>query len=151
LEEGEKDKSQGQFMGSVAYMAPEQSEYMPVDMRTDIYSLGITAYQCLAGTLPFRGDNNFDLIIKHHYEEPPAPSVIRPEIPLTVSRVVLRMIAKDPAIRYANIDDVLLDLKLMRRHQLPAAPEPWSRRPLNPHPVDMSAIKSEELYRNALK
>src|SRR5690606_21504693 len=46
---------------------------------------------------------------------------------------------------------VLLDLKLMRRHQLPAAPEPWSRRPLNPHPVDMSAIKSEELYRNALK
>lgn len=151
LEEGEKDKSQGQFMGSVAYMAPEQSEYMPVDMRTDIYSLGITAYQCLAGTLPFRGENNFDLIIKHHCEEPPAPSVIRPEIPLTVSRVVLRMIAKDPAVRYANIDDVLLDLKLMRRHQLPAAPEPWSRRPLNPHPVDMTAIKSEELYRNALK
>ncbi|MCB9893449.1 MAG: protein kinase [Planctomycetes bacterium] len=151
LEEGEKDKSQGQFMGSVAYMAPEQSEYMPVDSRTDIYSLGITAYQCFTGTLPFRGENNFDLIVKHHCEEPPAPSVVRHDVPLTLSRVILRMIAKNPGDRYANIDDVLLDLKLMRRHQLPAAPEPWSRRPLNPHPVDLTAIKSEEMYRNALK
>ncbi|MEZ5991411.1 MAG: protein kinase [Planctomycetota bacterium] len=151
LEEGEKDKSQGQFMGSVAYMAPEQSEYMPVDSRTDIYSLGITSYQCLVGSLPFRGENNFDLIAKHHCEEASAPSIARHDIPLTLSRVVLRMMAKDPAERYANIDDVLLDLKLIRRHQLPAAPEPWSRRPLNPHPVDLTGIKTEELYRNALK
>ena len=151
LEEGERDKSQGQFMGSVAYMAPEQSEYMPVDVRTDIYSLGVTAYQCLTGTLPFRGENNFDLIIKHHCEEPPAPSIVRHDVPLTLSRVILRMIAKDPKDRYANIDDVLLDLKLIRRHQLPAAPEPWSRRPLNPHPVDMTNLKTQELYRNALK
>lgn len=151
LEEGDKDKSQGQFMGSVAYMAPEQSEYMPVDARTDIYSLGVTAYQCLTGTLPFRGENNFDLLMKHHCEEPPAPSIVRHDIPLTLSRVVLRMIAKDPAHRYANIDDVLLDLKLIRRHQLPAAPEPWSRRPLNPHPVDLTGVNSQDLYRAALK
>lgn len=151
LEEGEKDKSQGQFMGSVAYMAPEQSEYMPVDSRTDIYSLGITAFQCLTGSLPFRGANNFELIMKHHCEEPPAPSVVRHEIPLTLSRVVLRMLAKDPAERYANIDDVLLDLKLMRRHQLPAAPEPWARRPLNPHPVDLTGVNANELYKSALK
>jgi serine/threonine protein kinase/tetratricopeptide (TPR) repeat protein len=151
LEEGDKDKSTGQFMGSVAYMAPEQSEYMPVDMRTDIYSLGVTAYQCFVGTLPFRGDNNFDLIIKHHCEEPTAPSVARHDIPLTLSRVILRMLGKDPKQRYANIDDVLLDLKLIRRHQLPAAPVPWGRRPLNPHPVEMTGLRSEELYRNALK
>ena len=151
LEEGDKDKSQGQFMGSVAYMAPEQSEYMPVDARTDIYSLGVTAYQCLTGTLPFRGENNFDLLMKHHCEEPPAPSIVRHDIPLTLSRVVLRMIAKDPSQRYANIDDVLLDLKLIRRHQLPAAPEPWSRRPLNPHPVDLTGVNSQDLYRAALK
>jgi len=151
LEEGEKDKSQGQFMGSVAYMAPEQSEYMPVDGRTDIYSLGVTAYQCFVGTLPFRGENNFDLIVKHHCEEPPAPSVVRHDIPLTISRVVLRMLAKDPAQRYANIDDVLLDLKLIRRHQLPAAPEPWGKRPLNPPPVEMGGLKTEDLYRNSLK
>ncbi|MCA8947587.1 MAG: hypothetical protein KDB29_15230, partial [Planctomycetes bacterium] len=109
------------------------------------------SYQCLVGSLPFRGDNNFDLIAKHHCEEASAPSIARHDIPLTLSRVVLRMMAKDPADRYANIDDVLLDLKLIRRHQLPAAPEPWSRRPLNPHPVDLTGIKTEELYRNALK
>ncbi len=151
LEEGEQDKAQGQFMGSIAYIAPEQSEYMPVDGRTDIYSLGITAYQCLAGHLPFRGDNNYDLIVRHHCEEPVAPSLVRPEIPLTLSRVVLKMIAKAPADRYQNIDEVLLDLKLVRRHQLPAAQNPWSKRPLNPHPVDLTGLKSEELYRAGLK
>ncbi|MCC7508755.1 MAG: protein kinase [Planctomycetes bacterium] len=151
LEEGENDKSQGQFMGSVAYMAPEQSEYMPIDSRTDIYSLGITAYQCFAGALPFRGENNFDLIARHHCEEPVAPSIVRSEVPLTISRVVLRMIAIDPKDRYGNIDDVLVDLKLIRRHQLPVAPSPWGRRPLNPHPIDLRGMDSQKLYRDGLK
>ncbi|MBE7490980.1 MAG: protein kinase [Planctomycetes bacterium] len=151
LEEAESDKSQGQFMGSIAYMSPEQSEYMPIDARTDIYSLGITAWQCLAGQMPFRGENNFDLIVKHHTEEPLAPSVIRREVPLTLSRVVLRMLGKNPADRYATVDDLLLDLKLIRRHQLPAAPSPWGKRPLNPEPVDLSGHSSEQLYKNALE
>lgn len=151
LDEGEGDKSQGQFMGSVAYMAPEQSEYMPVDARTDIYSLGTTAYQCLAGKLPFRGENNHDLLLRHHCEEPVAPSIVRGEVPLTISRVILRMMAKDPSERYSAIDDVLVDLKLIRRHQLPAAPSPWSKRPLNPPPLDLRGVHSEQLYRDGLK
>ncbi|MBX3474051.1 MAG: protein kinase [Planctomycetes bacterium] len=151
LEEAESDKSQGQFMGSIAYMSPEQSEYMPIDARTDIYSLGVTAWQCLAGQMPFRGENNFDLIVKHHAEEPVAPSVVRRDVPLTVSRVVLRMMAKNPADRYATVDDLLLDLKLIRRHQLPAAPSPWGRRTLNPQPLDLAGQSSEKLYKNALE
>lgn len=151
LEEAESDKSQGQFMGSIAYMSPEQSEYMPIDARTDIYSLGITAWQCLAGQMPFRGENNFDLIVRHHVEEPIAPSVIRREVPLTLSRVVLRMLQKNPADRYASVDDLLLDLKLIRRHQLPATPSPWAKRPLNPEPVDLTGQSSEKLYKNALE
>lgn len=151
LDEGEGDKSQGQFMGSVAYMAPEQSEYMPVDARTDVYSLGTTAYHCLAGKLPFRGESNHDLLLRHHLELPVAPSVVRSEVPLTVSRVVLRMMGKDPDDRYAAIDDVLVDLKLIRRHQLPAAPAPWAKRPLNPPPLDLRGVDSEQLYRDGLK
>lgn len=152
LEEAESDKSQGQFMGSIAYMSPEQSEYMPIDSRTDIYSLGITAWQCLAGQMPFRGENNFDLIVKHHTEDPVAPSVIRRDIPLTVSRVVLRMLAKNPADRYATVDDLLLDLKLIRRHQLPATPSPWGKRALNPDPIELApGATSEKLYKQALE
>jgi tetratricopeptide (TPR) repeat protein len=138
-------------MGSVAYMAPEQSEYMPVDARTDIYGLGVTAYHCFAGALPFRGENNFDLMVKHHCEEPVAPSIVRSDVPLTLSRVILRMMAKDPRGRYANIDDVLLDLKLIRRHQLPAAPAPWASRPLNPQPVDLRGLNTQQMYRDGLK
>lgn len=151
LEDKENDKTRGQFMGSVAYMAPEQSEYMPTELPTDIYSLGITAYHCLTGSLPFRGENNFDLIVKHHTELPPAPSVIRHEVPLTMSRVVLRMIEKDQSRRYATINDVLLDLKLIRRHQLPVTPAPWDRRPLDPRRVDLTGIDSKQIYSDSLK
>ncbi|MCC6466238.1 MAG: protein kinase [Planctomycetes bacterium] len=151
LDEAEGDKSRGQFMGSIAYMSPEQSEYMPVDTRTDIYSLGVTAFQCFTGQLPFRGDNNWDLIVRHHAEDPVAPSMLRPEIPLTVSRVILKAMAKNPAERYASVDDLLLDLKLIRRHQVPAAAAPWNRRPLNPEPVNCAAQGSENLYYRALE
>jgi serine/threonine protein kinase/tetratricopeptide (TPR) repeat protein len=150
-EDAESRKSEGQFMGSIAYMAPEQSEYMPVDARTDIYSLGVTAFQCLTGQLPFRGENNFDLLIRHHCEQPVAPSVARPEVPLTVSRVVLRMLAKDPDVRYQSVDDLLVDLKLMRRHQLPVTPLPWGDRPLNPPGINAGGKDAQTLYRAGLK
>jgi len=149
-EEAENDKSQGQFMGSVAYMAPEQSEYMPVDARTDIYSLGVTAFQCLTGQLPFRGESNYDLLVRHHCELPVAPSILRPEVPLTISRVVLKMLEKDPADRYQTTDDLLVDLKLIRRHQLPVAPSPWHKRPLNPPRAEFDSKASQKLYRDGL-
>jgi hypothetical protein len=151
LEQGDSDRSQGQFMGSLAYMAPEQSEYLPIDARTDIYSLGVTAFQCFTGQLPFRGDSNHDLILRHHGELPVAPSLLRPEVPLTVSRVVLRMLAKDARQRYQSVDDLLVDLKLIRRHQLVAAPWPWGARPLNPPGLDLSGVSSEQVYLEALK
>lgn len=151
LEDKENDKTRGQFMGSIAYMAPEQSEYMPTETPADIYSLGITAYHCLTSSLPFRGENNFDLIVKHHTELPPAPSVIRHDVPLTLSRVVLRMIDKDPKKRYANINDVLLDMKLIRRHQLPVTPSPWEKRALDPRRIDLADVNSKQIYSDSLK
>ena len=148
-EGGEDDTAT--FVGSVAYMAPEQSEYIRIDSRTDIYALGVTAYQALTGVLPYRGESNWELLVRHHCEEPLAPSVVNKEVPLTVSRVVLKMINKDPAQRHETIDDVLTDLKLLRRHQLPAADAPWNRRPLNPSAVDVGATKCEDVYRKGLK
>ncbi|MCC6572826.1 MAG: protein kinase [Planctomycetes bacterium] len=145
------DDGTSQFMGSVAYMSPEQSEYMRVDYRSDIYSLGCTAYQCLTGQIPFKGDNNWEMLVRHHCEEPTAPSQLRPEVPLTVSRVVLRMMAKDPADRYPNMDALLTDLKLLRRHQIPATAAPWQKRSLNPEPVDLLTIDCEDVYRKGLK
>ena len=151
LDEGEGDKSQAQFMGSVAYMAPEQSEYQPIDARTDIYALGITAYQCFTGQLPFRGESNHELLIRHHCEEAVAPSLIRRDLPLTLSRVVLKMMAKDPESRYQDAERLLADLKLIRRHQLPGASAPWKRRPLNPDPVDAARCDCEAIYMQGLK
>lgn len=148
----EGDKAQGQFMGSIAYMSLEQSEYMPVGPQTDIYALGITAYQCLAGQLPFRGGstNNYDLLVRHHCEQPAAPSILRPELPLTLSRVVLKMIEKSAERRYKTVDDLLFDLKLIRRRQMPTVTDTWTARPLNPPTVELEGLNSTEVYREGL-
>jgi len=124
-----------ELVGSVAYMAPEACDYVPTDYRVDIYSLGVTAYQCLTGALPFpvdTGGGNFETIARHQFELPGAPSLHHRAVPLTVSRVVLRMMAKLPSERFPSIHEVLEELRLLRRHSRPATPSPWSSRPLNP-------------------
>ncbi|MCK6440283.1 MAG: protein kinase [Planctomycetes bacterium] len=124
----------GEIVGSTAYMAPEQSDYASVDARADLYSLGVTAFQCLTGALPFGGTaegGNFELLARQHFELPQAPSLLNRDVPLTVSRMVLRLLEKLPENRYQSAEEVLDELRLLRRHSLPVAPLPWKKRALN--------------------
>ena len=89
----------GQFMGSVDYCAPEQIRGEAVDGRTDVYSLGCVAYECLTGEPPFRRDTEVASLYAHLNESPPAPSAKRPELPVGFD-VVTKAMAKDPEERY---------------------------------------------------
>jgi Protein kinase domain len=89
----------GQFMGSVDYCAPEQIRGEAVDGRTDVYSLGCVAYECLTGEPPFRRDTEVASLYAHLNEPPPAPSAKRPELPVGFDAVTKAM-AKDPEERY---------------------------------------------------
>src|SRR4029453_435148 len=89
----------GQFMGSVDYCAPEQIRGEAVDGRTDVYSLGCVAYECLTGEPPFRRDTEVASLYAHLNEPPPAPSAKRPELPVGFD-VVTKAMAKDPEERY---------------------------------------------------
>ena len=92
----------GAPVGTPDYMAPEQVIGEPVDGRSDLYSLGIILYQMVTGTTPFQGETPMQ-IAAHQMKTPPsAPRLLRPDLPVACSQVMLRAMAKRPADRYST-------------------------------------------------
>ncbi|CDM98077.1 PAS domain S-box protein [Limnospira fusiformis KN01] len=98
--------------GTPAYIAPEQTGRINrgVDHRTDFYSLGVTFYQLLTGKLPFKYNNPMSFIHAHIAKKPQPPHVIKPEIPLIISDIIMKLMAKNPEDRYQNAWGIYMDL-----------------------------------------
>ncbi|MDH3251602.1 MAG: tetratricopeptide repeat-containing serine/threonine-protein kinase [Ignavibacteria bacterium] len=105
----------GTTVGTAAYMSPEQARGDEVDHRTDIWSFGIVLYEMLTGSVPFRSDYEQAMTYSILNEEPRPLHEIRPEVPVELERVVNKSLAKDPAHRYQNADDLLRDLRHLTR------------------------------------
>ncbi len=88
------------FVGSPAYMAPEQINEEPPSVQTDIYSLGVSMYELLTGRLPFQAANSVSMINKILNEDPTPIRAIRPDLPDEIVHIVETAMAKDPAKRY---------------------------------------------------
>lgn len=90
----------GAFLGTCAYMSPEQVQgAQEVDRRADIYSLGVTLYQLSTGVVPFESDNYFTVMMAHVHQIPRPPSELRPDLPPALERLILDALAKKPADR----------------------------------------------------
>jgi serine/threonine-protein kinase len=103
----------GLFMGSPKYMAPEQIQGGHVDARTDIYSLGIMMYEMLAGRAPFERATSVNILMAHVGEPPPPMREVNPNLVCSPAfeELVMRCIAKNPADRFASMDEVLQGIK----------------------------------------
>jgi eukaryotic-like serine/threonine-protein kinase len=102
---------EGGLTGTFAYMAPEVLLNKEADGRADIFSLGIVAYEVLAGRHPFKGDNLITTSDRILHEVPPPPSRLNPSVPVELDQLVGRMLAKDPSARYNNAEELVADLK----------------------------------------
>ncbi|MBN9378869.1 MAG: hypothetical protein BGO14_03340 [Chlamydiales bacterium 38-26] len=103
--------------GTLSYMSPEQTGRMNrvMDYRSDYYSLGMTFYELLTGELPFKNQDAMELVYAHIAKKPKSPHEILPEIPLMVSNIIMKLIAKTPEERYQGMLGLLLDLKECQR------------------------------------
>ena len=92
----------GEMMGTSQYMSPEQAEGEAVDHRSDIYALGVMAYQMCAGQAPFENTSPVVVLRLHADKAPPDPREVNPDLPDAVARVILKALAKRPEDRYPS-------------------------------------------------
>ena len=105
----------GSIMGTAQYLSPEQAQGLVVSASSDLYSVGVILYELLTGAVPFEGETAVAIAFKQVSAEPLPPSALRPGLPPSLDAVVLRALAKDPAQRYADADELIAALEAVRR------------------------------------
>lgn len=100
----------GLMIGTPHYMSPEQCAGKPAGAQSDQYSLGIVAYQLLTGVVPFDAESLPEILQQHCFTPPPDASVARPDSPAVLTAIVQRLLAKEPAQRFASTNDLVTAL-----------------------------------------
>jgi serine/threonine-protein kinase len=103
----------GSIMGTAHYIAPEQAQGHAVSAQSDLYSIGIVLYEMLAGRVPFDGESAVTIALKQ-VSEPPVPPSQYADVPPDLEAVVLRALEKDPARRFADADEFIAALEVVR-------------------------------------
>ena len=105
--------SPGSTIGTVAYMSPEQAKGLPLDARTDLFSLGTVIYEMATARKPFAGESTAEVFVALLREDPPPVSTINPAMPKDLDGIVARLLAKDRENRYQSAEDLLQDLETL--------------------------------------
>jgi tetratricopeptide (TPR) repeat protein len=105
----------GSVVGTPGFMSPEQLRGKEIDARSDIFSLGVTLYECATGIHAFERGTPLEVSLRVVTETPPPPSVINPAIPPGLDRIIARAMAKDPAARYESAESLRFDLLELRQ------------------------------------
>jgi len=101
-------------LGTLEYMAPEQVLAQELDARADLYSLGLVLFEMLAGEIPCQRRSSLGTLLAHLESSLPDVRQLRPDAPRWISRIVARLLEKQPAARYQSADAVLADLRSRR-------------------------------------
>ena len=145
----------GEIVGTIAYLSPERFLGKPTDQRSDLYSVGCVMYEIFTGDVPFKSPSEdlVSVIFAHVNEEPVPPRNKNPNLPAGMERVILKLLEKDPAARYATAEEVIGDLHSIQGRGGASAPaaqpapaggstpaRPAPGKPPTPPPTDLKSI-----------
>jgi tetratricopeptide (TPR) repeat protein len=120
---GESTLSQDALVGTPQYISPEQARGEPqLDVRTDVYSLGVVMYELLIGRVPYQADTPYAVIHDHIYAPLPLPRSIKPTFPETLERILLKALAKERDDRYASVAALMSALEAAAGQVISEAP-----------------------------
>jgi tRNA A-37 threonylcarbamoyl transferase component Bud32/dienelactone hydrolase len=105
---------EGTTLGTVAYMSPEQARGEEVDLRSDIWSIGVVMYELLSGALPFKGEREASLLYTVVHEKHPDLQALKPDLPAELVHIIDRCLKKKPDSRYSSASEILAALKACR-------------------------------------
>lgn len=100
-----KQTSQSVVSGTPDYMAPEQARGLSISPRSDIYALGVMAFELFTGKVPFHGATPMDVMVAHVGTPPPSPRSLEPSLPEELDALVLRMLSKQPELRPQTVEE----------------------------------------------
>ena len=142
--ENEIHESNGQAIGSIHYIAPEQARGECPDARSDIYSLGVVMYEMLTGEQPYTGDTLGEIAVKHMNAEPVPPHDKIPDVPQELERITLKAMSADHEKRYQSASEILDDLEQFTQSQVVPEDEP---EPEPVEPIRAAGEVTKEKYR----
>lgn len=102
----------GATTGSVHYFSPEHAKGGFTDVKSDLYSLGIVMYEMVTGRVPFDADTPVSVALKHMQEEAVEPIVLNSEIPVSLNKIILKAMQKEPSMRYQSASELIRDLEM---------------------------------------
>ena len=101
----------GVTTGSVHYFSPEHARGGYTDQKSDLYSLGVVLYEMVTGRVPFDADTPVSVALKHMQENPEEPININSSIPMSLNRIILKAMQKEPSMRYQDATEMINDLE----------------------------------------
>ena len=146
----------GSIIGSPVHMSPEQVRGEKATAQSDIYSLGVTLYELIAGQPPLRGANTYGVMMSHLNDVPVPLAELRPDIALPLSEMIAKALAKDPAARFATAGDFLQAVRELNANDETMTmaldvSKSWQRvstDALSKTPTTIASIASEQLIRH---
>jgi hypothetical protein len=129
-------------VGTARYMSPERCQGKPMDVRSDIYSLGVVLFQAATGTVPFDAEMKFHIMDAHVGTPPPSPRAINPAVSEDLEQVILRALAKDPSVRFQTAAEFRQALEaLVPVSDRPSEPSPEPTAETAPEPVESAGAE----------